>query len=162
MRSAGAVKGSPIFVPWKVLSGHMGSLHIGEVRNICPDFTQGLEEEAWSGAYRPFYNYALRLAQHYLLINENREDKLLTFPNIKPMDPSSFVFAFAIGGDEAPGAGTSYLVSFLNCGKRVASSFENFLIYGANIKETHTVVERYVCGLVADIKGVRNTYHHTW
>ena len=87
-----------------------------------------------------------------MLLNEIREDKLLVFPNLKPKDPSSVVFALAVGGDEAPGAGTSYLVSFLNIGKRVASSSENHLIFGADVKETSKVVERYLAILQKDLK----------
>ena len=46
------------------------------------------------------------------------------------MENSSFLFLFSIGGDEAPASGTTFLVSFLNAGKRVCSSFDNFLIWG--------------------------------
>ena len=63
-----------------------------------------------------------------------------------------FLFLFSIGGDEAPSSGTTFLVSFLNAGKRVCSSFENFLICGGNVKENGIIIRRYVNKLVSDIK----------
>ena len=52
------------------------------------------------------------------------------------------MFLFSIGGDEAPCSGTSFLVSFLNAGKRVCSSFDNFLIFGGNVKENGVIIRR--------------------
>ena len=53
-------------------------------------------------------------------------------------------FRVAVGGDGAPFGkweeSTSWLVSFLNVGPRVASPNDNFLLFGANCKETHEVV----------------------
>jgi hypothetical protein len=37
----------------------------------------------------------------------------------------------------------SWLVSFLNVGPRVASPNDNFLLFGANCKETHGVVVKF-------------------
>ena len=42
-------------------------------------------------------------------------------------------FLFAIGVDEAPQSGASFLVSFLNIGERVANSSKNFLLFGVNV-----------------------------
>ena len=50
----------------------------------------------------------------------------------------------SFGGDGAPGSGCAFLSPFLNVGKRIASSFENFLIFGANVEENSPVVERFV------------------
>lgn len=50
----------------------------------------------------------------------------------------------------------SFLASFLNTGKRVASSSDNFLIFGANCEETSKVVHKYVqelCKQIDDLKG---------
>ena len=45
----------------------------------------------------------------------------------------------------------SWLVSFLNVGPRVASPNDNFLLFGANYKEDHEVVVRFMEKLVADM-----------
>ena len=57
-----------------------------------------------------------------------------------------------IGGDGAPGTGTSFLVSFINSAIRIASSSENFLLFGANVAETATVVRRFVKDLFTDVQ----------
>ena len=49
------------------------------------------------------------------------------------MEDYSFVSAMCLAGDEAPAAGTSYLLSFYDTGKRILSSSENFLLFGANV-----------------------------
>ena len=64
----------------------------------------------------------------------------------------SFLFVLAIGGDGAPGSGTSIFVSFLNCGKRVASSSENFLLFGENVEENSEVVRNFISKLISDIE----------
>ncbi|KAK2547134.1 hypothetical protein P5673_033100 [Acropora cervicornis] len=57
-------------------------------------------------------------------------------------------FKVAIGGDGArfgkDDQALAWLVSFLNCGKRVCSSGENFLLFGANCSEDCEPVSRYV------------------
>ena len=45
----------------------------------------------------------------------------------------------------------AWLVSFLNVGPWVASPNENFLLFGANCKEDHMVVELFTSKLVKDI-----------
>ena len=102
------------------------------------------------GFYRNLQSYLPRLAEFYMRVNHKRNDKLIEF-NCEKID-SSFLFLFSIGGDEAPASGTSFLVSFLNAGKRVCSSFDNFLIFGGNVKENGVIIQRYVKKLVSDIK----------
>lgn len=57
----------------------------------------------------------------------------------------------SIGGDRAPGSGTAFLVSFLHCGKRVASSSENYLLFGANVDENSEFVKLFLKELVSDL-----------
>ena len=153
IRSANATKDVPNFVPYSVLSKKIRSIDIGTVRDINPDFTDGLpDDEIGEGCYRPLREYALRLAQYYICVNEHRVDKLKIFQNLVQKEDYSLVFAMCLGGDEAPAAGTSYLVSFYNVGKRIRSSSENFLIFGANVKETSEVVKRYLKNLFEDVK----------
>ena len=141
----------PNFVPYSVLSNHINSTDIGTVSNISPEFTQGLEE-CGEGMYRPLAEYALRLAKFYLHVDRYRVDKLKSFPFFPQKDNNSTLFVMSFGGDGAPGSGCAFLLSFLNVGKRVASSFENFLIFGANVEETYPVVKFFVLKTIHDIK----------
>ncbi|CAB4005598.1 Hypothetical predicted protein, partial [Paramuricea clavata] len=57
-------------------------------------------------------------------------------------------FMVAFGGDGCPfgknGTACSFLVSFLNASKRVASNSDNVLVFGANCEETSKLVKGYV------------------
>ena len=67
----------------------------------------------------------------------------------------------SFGGDGCPFGknenACSFLINFLNVGKRVASSSDNFLVFGANCdSESSPVVIRYVksvCKQIIDMKG---------
>ena len=50
----------------------------------------------------------------------------------------------------------SSLLSFLNVGRRIASSFDNFLVFGANVKENCIVVRCFILKLMSDIKFIEN------
>lgn len=93
-------------------------------------------DEVVDGMFRDIVSYAPRLAQFYLKAGEQRCDKLMFFENYgyEKKIPDSKLFLIAIGGDEAPSTGTTFLISFLNVGKRIASSSENFLIFGGDAK----------------------------
>ena len=73
------------------------------------------------------------MAKFYLTVNKQRKDKLDWFGEREG------TFKVAIGGDGAPfgkdDQALAWLVSFLNCGKCVCSSGENFLLFGANCSE---------------------------
>ena len=89
--------------------------------------------------------YIPHLAEFFLKVDKYREDKL------KFWDKDTFLIC--IGGDAAPGYdGTSFLVSFLNVGQRVVSSYENLLSFGAGVKEDSKIVCNYVLKLVHDLK----------
>ena len=47
--------------------------------------------------------------------------------------------------------GTAFLISFLNIGRRLSSSNETFLLFGANCSETSPIVGNFVKLLVKDI-----------
>ena len=51
----------------------------------------------------------------------------------------------------------SFLVSFLNVGRRVASSYDNFLIFGANCDESSPVTKKFVRSLVPQIAELERT-----
>lgn len=56
--------------------------------------------------------------------------------SLKGFTESTGTFQIGLGGDGCPfgknESACSFLVSFLNVGRRVASSYDNFLIFGAN------------------------------
>ena len=110
------------------------------------------EDEIGEGLFRDLTTYAPRLAQFYLTVNENRLDKLKEFKVYHKTDASSFLFLLAIGGAETPVAGTSFLLSFLNTGERIASSFEHFLIFGENVKKNVHIISRYIARLMDELK----------
>ena len=57
-------------------------------------------------------------------------------------------FHVVLGGDGAPfgkdETACSFLASFLNRGKHILSSTENFLSFGANCGETSIAVQRFM------------------
>ena len=79
-------------------------------------------------------------------VNKSRSEKLLFFDdeNLKKNYTSSTLFLLSVGGDEAPLSGTTFLLSFINAGRRICSSYDNFLIFGGNVKENGEVVRRYL------------------
>ena len=85
--------------------------------------------------YKELPEFTQRLVRFYLIVNKNRHDKLKKFDTFPKKNLESVLFLIAIGGDEAPIAGTNFLISFINAAKRVASSSENFLLCGGNVKE---------------------------
>ena len=86
------------------------------------------------------------MASFYLRVSK---ENLLWFNN--EINTSHVV----VGGDGAPfgkdETACSWLVSFLNRGKHILSSDENFLIFGANGSESSLVVQRYVKFLFSEM-----------
>ena len=81
-----------------------------------------------------------------------RVDKLKCFDSfIQKKKNDSFVFAMAFTGDGAPEIRLSFLLSFLNVGKRIMSSTENDLVVGANVDEYSIVARRFVAMTIKDI-----------
>ena len=69
-------------------------------------------------------------------------------------------FLVAFEGDGCPfgknESACSFLISFLNFGKRVASSSDNILVFAGNVEETSLIVKKYinfVCKQIKDLKG---------
>lgn len=62
------------------------------------------------------------------------------------------MFVVALGGDGAPGSGTVFLVSFLNAANRLASSAENFLVFGPKVTESSIIVRRFVLKVISGMK----------
>ena len=75
---------------------------------------------------------------------------------MKQKDPDSFLFGLAVGGDAAPIVGMSFLVSFVNVHKRIASSSESYMIFGGNVEETSDTVRKYINKLLSDLKNLES------
>ena len=96
--------------------------------------------------------FSLRLAQIYLTVDDKKEDKLLNFHCKENRNKGSKLLLIAIGGDDAPSSSKTFLLSFLNAGKRIASISDNYLLFGLNAKENGLIVRHYVQRLISDIK----------
>ena len=118
-------------------------IDIGTVHEINPDYLEGLKtENSVNGVYRDLRQYLPMLAKFYL--SKNIKESLKGFTE------STGTFQIALGGDGCPFGKNesicSFLVSFLNVGRRVASSY-NFLIFSANCDESSPVTKKYVRSL---------------
>jgi hypothetical protein len=117
----------------------LNKIDIGSVLEINNEYLSDLEMDApINGAYRDLREYLPRLDKFYL-----------------STDRKHALFLIAPGGDGCPfgkhESACSFLVSFLNVGRKVASSHDNFCILGANCDETSQVVKKYVRSLVHQI-----------
>ena len=145
MRTANKNENVANFVSYKTLSETVQQIAIGELYDINPKFTTHIQEKhQGDGCYRNLIQYATRLASMYIFLNQQRHDKLKTFSRFPHKNPGSTLFSMAIGDDEAPVSDTTVLLSFLNVGKRIASSKENFLTFAGNVKENGIIRRRYV------------------
>ena len=137
--------------PYKEFMAKINAIDIGILHDVRENFCYGLaDEDQVDGKYRDLTDLLLRLAQFYLKVDKHRVDKLTWFNN------KQGYFKVAIGGDGAPfgkdDSALAWLVSFLNCGQRICSRDENFLLLGANCSEDCMPIKRYVLKLCEDIK----------
>ena len=121
----------PKLPPYSSLVEQLKKNDIGTVYD--PDCLEGLEtENPVNGACRDLRQYLLMLAKFYL--SENNKE------NLKSFTESTGTLQIALGGDGCPfcknESTCSFLVTFLNVGRRVASSYDNFLIFGASCDES--------------------------
>ena len=68
-----------------------------------------------------------------------------------------FLFEIAVGGDDAPGIGMSVLISFINVRERIASSAEQFFLFGADVDENSDNVKFFFEKLVSDLDILENS-----
>ena len=145
-RSRIKIEGIPIpeIIPYKELISKINEINIGNLFSVrdtlCGDLPDELKVD---GVYRNLEELLLSVAQFYLEVDSYRgEDDRLCW-----LGGEVGEFKVAIGGDGAPfgkwDESMSWLVSFLNAGPRVASPNDNFLLFGANCKETHEAVIRF-------------------
>ena len=100
-----------------------------------------------------------RLASFYIELEKETGEELLWFGEVN-------TFQVVLGGDGAPfrkeDTACAWLVSFLNRGKHVSSSNEDFMIFGANCSEDSVVVQRYVSYLFMEISVMEETELQYW
>ncbi len=140
----------PKVLSYKDLMSKVNSIDIGELLPVSDLLSNALpSDDIVDGKYRDLESLLLSIAKFYFDTDPYRkaEDKLRWFGS------EVGHFRVAVGGDGAPfgkwDESMSWLVSFLNVGPRVASPNDNFLLFGANCKETHEIVKRF-CKLLAD------------
>ena len=139
----------PRLLPYNKLIDQVNSIDIGKTVDVRAEFCKDLEDsEKVSGCFRPLFQFLPLLASFYLELEKETGEELLWFGEEN-------TFQVALGGDGAPfgkeDTACSWLVSFLNRGKHVLSSNENFMIFGANCSEDSVVVRRYVSYLFKEI-----------
>ena len=147
----------PRLVPYHKLAQFMASIDTGYLGSVRETFCEDLEdEEKVDGAFRDIVQFLPLLASFYMKIEQQTGEKLLWFDKEN-------TFKVILGGDGAPfgkyDTSCSWLVSFLNRGRHVLSSDENFLIFGANCGEESLPVRRYVQKLVSDIAIVERSVY---
>ena len=111
-------------------------------------------EEKGQGFYRDVRTYVPRLAQFYLILDLQLINcyvlMMQSFKNLM-LRPLFFYLL-----DEAPLSGTTFLLSFVNVGRRICSNYDNFLIFGGNVKENGEVVRWYIKKLHDDIRSLES------
>ena len=101
------VMGKAKYKAIRELSSYIREIDIGLVEDVQEKYGDGIDgEEKVDGVCRSLGKYALRLAEFYIKVNENRTDKLLEFKSFLKKNHESLLFVMAIGGDGAPGTGT--------------------------------------------------------
>lgn len=146
-------------VPPKLLTHNslikeVNKIDIETVYSVKDQFAPYIEDENTSGCFRDLREYLPILASFYLKLQNSCKHATKWFGETE----GTFLIAF--GGDGCPfgrnESAWSFLVSFLNTGKRVASSSYIFLTFGANCEESSLLVKMYVqtvCKQMADLEG---------
>lgn len=141
----------PKLLPYNKLVKEINQVSIGNVYKLEEQFQGVMEDEITQGCFRKLIEYLPRLAKFYL--RKDRKETLQWFGKTEG------TFLFAVGGDGCPfgknESACSFLLSFINVGKRVASSNDNFIIFGGNCEETSLVVRKYcqfLCKEISDIE----------
>ena len=134
----------PKLLPYDKLMSHIKQVDIGKVYSVEEEFSSYIQaDEVVHGCFRDLRDFLPRLAKFYLQTRQKSNEALKWFSDTER------TFLVALGGDGSPfGKNTSacsFLVSFLNVGKQVASSSDNFLVFGANCEsESCGVVQNFV------------------
>ena len=136
----------PSLLPYNKMIAHVKAIDPGKIGDVREAFCSDLdEEEKVNGCFRYLEDFLPSLASFYLTLEQLTEERLLW----------SNTFQVVLGGDGAPfgkdESATCWAVSFLNRGKHILSTNENFLIFGANCSESSLPVKRYVKHLLQEM-----------
>ena len=142
----------PKLVPYNKLMPFIKDINIGKLYSVRETLCDGLEEHnKVSGIYRDLSDLITDLAKFYL--SEKCYD-LVWFGG------QTNTFHVSIGGDGAPfgkdDTACAWLVSFLNTGRAVLSSNENYLLFGSNCSENCIPVCRFLKMLHQDIQDIES------
>lgn len=147
----------PRLLPYNKLAHYIKSIDIGKLYSIRETLCDGLDEiDKVDGVYRNIQEMVLILAKYYLVCQKRYE--LVWF------NKQTYTFNISLGGDGAPfgkeDTSCCWLVSFLNLGRKVLSSNENYLLFGANCKEDCVPVRRFLQKCLSDISDLeKSTFH---
>ena len=144
----------PKLLTYNKLASKIKEIDTGKVYHVEEQFKDYVsEDEKVNGCFRDLREYLPRLAKFYLSVQTRAK-------TLKWFGKTEGTFLLAWGGDGCPfgknESACSFLISFLNAGKRVVSSSDNFLVFGANCEETSLVIKKYVlaaCKQMADLQG---------
>ena len=137
----------PLLVPYNKLIPFVKGINIGTIYDTFSTLCDDLQEtDKIHGCYRSLKELLIMLAEFYLVF---RPADLVWF------NKETNKFYVALGGDGAPcgkyETACAWLVSFLNIGKGVLSSNENYLLFGANCSESCIPVSRFIQKLMVEI-----------
>ena len=144
----------PRLLPYNKLVDSIKLINIGKLYSVRENLCDGLDEiDKVNGVYRNIKEMVLDLARYYLMC-ENRYE-LIWF------EEQTNTFYISLGGDGAPfgkdDTACCWLVSFLNVGRQVLSSDNNYLLFGANCKEDCIPVRRFLQKCLIDIDDLEKT-----
>lgn len=143
----------PRLVLYNRLMPFIKSIDIGQLYSVRETLCQGLaEEEKVGGMYRDITQLLLYLAKFYLCQSRYKLEWFGGEVN---------TFHVSLGGDGTPfgkdDTACAWLLSFLNIGRGVLSSNENYLLFGANCKEDCIPVARFLKKVVSDISDLEKS-----
>lgn len=147
----------PRLLPYNKLAYYIKSIDIGKLYSVKKTLCEGLDEiDKVNGVYRNIQEMVLILAKYYFACQKRYE--LVWFKN------QIYTFNLSLGGDGASfgkdDTSCCWLVSFLNLGRKVLSSNENYLLFGANCKEDCVPVRRFLRKCLSDINNLEKTTFH--
>ena len=121
----------PLIAPYNKLMPFVKSIQIGTVYSVYETLCDGLkDQDKVQGCYQNFKELLLKLAEFYLC--KQNGYNLVWFNKTN-------IFYVSLGSDGAPfgkyDTACAWLVRFLNLGKGILSSNENYLLFGANCSE---------------------------
>lgn len=137
----------PRLVPYNRLMPYIKSIPLGTIYSTYDTLCDGLDDDdKVRGCYRRLNEMLVKLAEFYLSGCSGHSITWFTEP---------YTFFVSLGGDGAPfgkyDTACAWLVGFLNIGRGILSSNENYLLFGANCSENCIVVQRFIKILLADI-----------